>query len=155
MGLDMYLSKRTYVKRWDHIPAEEQFSVVVKQGGKRFHAIKPERISYIEEQVGYWRKANQIHNWFVENVQNGVDDCGSYPVSEEQLQALLETVNGCLADPSKAKELLPPAEGFFFGSTELDEWYWQDLEHTKKLLTELLAEPQIGFGSDYSYRSSW
>ena len=44
----------------------------------------------IIQQVGYWRKANQIHNWFVENVQNGVDDCGAYEVNEYQLQELLD-----------------------------------------------------------------
>ena len=43
------------------------------------------------EGVGYWRKANQIHNWFVENVQNGVDDCGCYEVTKEQLEELLKT----------------------------------------------------------------
>ena len=37
-----------------------------------------------------WRKANQIHNWFVENVQNGKDDCGTYEVSKEQLETLLD-----------------------------------------------------------------
>ena len=39
--------------------------------------------------VGYWRKANEIHNWFVENVQGGEDDCGMYEVSEEKLVELL------------------------------------------------------------------
>ena len=29
------------------------------------------------EEVGYWRKANAIHGWFVRNVQNGKDDCGT------------------------------------------------------------------------------
>lgn len=29
----------------------------------------------IDTMVCDWRKANQIHNWFVENVQNGVDIC--------------------------------------------------------------------------------
>lgn len=29
----------------------------------------------IHEEVGYWRKANHIHNWFVENIQDGEDDC--------------------------------------------------------------------------------
>jgi hypothetical protein len=29
----------------------------------------------IHESVGYWRKANAIHGWFVENVQDGEDDC--------------------------------------------------------------------------------
>lgn len=41
--------------------------------------------------VGYWRKANQIHNWFVENVQNGIDDCKAYEVTEEKLRELLNT----------------------------------------------------------------
>lgn len=40
-------------------------------------------------EVGYWRKANAIHKWFVENVQNDVDDCGYYEVSKEQLETLL------------------------------------------------------------------
>lgn len=37
-----------------------------------------------------WRKANQIHNWFVQNVQDGVDDCGLYIVAEEDLILLNE-----------------------------------------------------------------
>lgn len=41
------------------------------------------------EEIGYWRKANAIHNWFVENVQNGVDDCGEYEVSKSDLKELL------------------------------------------------------------------
>ena len=44
----------------------------------------------IIEEVGYWRKANQIHNWFVENVQDGVDDCGYHnEVTKEDLEELL------------------------------------------------------------------
>ena len=34
MGLDMYLSKKTYVKQWEHTPKEEQFEVTVKRNGK-------------------------------------------------------------------------------------------------------------------------
>lgn len=41
--------------------------------------------------VAYWRKANAIHNWFVENIQNGVDDCGTYEVTKEKLEELLHT----------------------------------------------------------------
>ena len=26
-------------------------------------------------QIGYWRKANHIHKWFVDTCANGVDDC--------------------------------------------------------------------------------
>ena len=42
------------------------------------------------EDVGYWRKANQIHNWFVHNVQGGEDDCGNYEVSQSKLIELRE-----------------------------------------------------------------
>ena len=49
------------------------------------------------EQVGYWRKANAIHRWFVQNVQAGVDDCGTYVVTREQLEQLKATCERVLA----------------------------------------------------------
>jgi hypothetical protein len=90
MGLDMYLSKKTYVQNWDHHTPEERHEVIVKRGGKLVESIKPERVSYIEEQVGYWRKANHIHNWFVQNVQNGEDNCKPYYVDIADLMNLLD-----------------------------------------------------------------
>lgn len=41
-----------------------------------------------EEDLVYWRKANQIHRWFVENVQNGEDKCKPYQVSKEKIEEL-------------------------------------------------------------------
>ena len=54
----------------------------------------------ITEQVGYWRKANEIHNWFVKHVQDGIDDCGyHHEVTKEILEELLDTcqtvLNSC------------------------------------------------------------
>ena len=76
MGLDMYLEKRTDVRHWSFQKDEEQFEVVIKKGGVTYPSIKSDRITNITEELGYWRKANQIHRWFVENVQDGVDNCG-------------------------------------------------------------------------------
>lgn len=46
----------------------------------------------IMKQVGYWRKANEIHNWFVENVQDGEDDCDYHnECTREILEDLLHT----------------------------------------------------------------
>ena len=69
MGLDMYLSKRTYVKNWDFMKPEELHEVLVTKNGVEV-GIKPQRVSEIVEEVGYWRKANAIHDWFVKNVQD-------------------------------------------------------------------------------------
>ena len=43
----------------------------------------------IMDEIAYWRKANQIHAWFVENVQDGIDDCGLYEVYEDDIRELL------------------------------------------------------------------
>lgn len=158
MGLDMYLSKRTYVKNWDHMKPDERHEVSVTRGGVAT-AIKPERIKYIIEEVAYWRKANAIHDWFVKNCQGGVDECQEAYVSRENLEELLGVVTAILDAPEGeerdklAAETLPPAAGFFFGSTEIDNWYYEDIESTKTILTEILAEPDDGDG--FIYQSSW
>ena len=121
MGLDMYLSKRHYVPRWDHIPAEKQFAVTVTRGGEPFPAIKPERVTYVTEQVGYWRKANEIHRWFMNNVQDGEDNCQPFPVDAEELRKLLATVTAVLDRKEKPEEALPTQSGFFFGGTDYDD----------------------------------
>ncbi len=60
MGLDMSLTKRTYVKNWDWMKPEDTHLVTVLKGGKPT-GIKPERVGEIIEDVAYWRKANAIH----------------------------------------------------------------------------------------------
>ena len=67
MGLDMYLSKKTYVKQWDFQDEEKKVKVDVTKNGEPLKGIKSERISYVVEDVMYWRKANQIHGWFCSN----------------------------------------------------------------------------------------
>lgn len=49
-----------------------------------------------DEMIGYWRKANQIHRWFVENCGGGVDECQPIPVSREDLNSLLSTTQSVL-----------------------------------------------------------
>jgi hypothetical protein len=150
MGLDMYLNKRTYVQNWDHNPAEEHYSVEVTKGGKPTK-IDPKKVKYIIEEAGYWRKQNQIHRWFVDNVQNGVDNCGEYYVDIDDLKTLLELCEKVKADHSLAEELLPSASGFFFGGTDYDEWYYNGIDNTIDILKEALEDER----GDYYYSSSW
>ena len=108
--------------------------------------------AHVEVTCAYWRKANQIHKWFVDNVQGGNDNCGEYYVSHEKLKELRETCRQALfaKDPS----LLPPQAGFFFGSYDIDEWYWQDIKDTIKKIDRILALPEMSKLSFY-YTSSW
>ena len=121
--------------------------------------------------VAQWRKANAIHNWFVDNVQGGEDDCGKYSVSHEELWNLHEvclkvlgefgwgeTVNGeWLSERGSAyaEVHLPTTEGFFFGNTKYDEWYLEGLRYTVDQLWKLLTEFIPSKGWSFEYSSSW
>ncbi len=158
MGLDMYLTKRTYVQNWDYMKESKKNYVSIK-GADEGH-IKSERVQYITEQLCYWRKANQIHNWFVNNIQNGVDDCEEYIVSLPEIKQLMDVCYEVMTDNSKAKELLPTTEGFFFGGGGYDEFYYTQVTNTYKILKELVEELEsyktpLNDSAWIEYRASW
>lgn len=185
MGLDMYLERRTYVKNWKHEEREEHTEVSAK--GKKAEGVDFESVKYIVEEVAYWRKANQIHNWFIENCANGDNDKTDMYVTREQLDELLSTckkvLESCklvkgkikngqrstpngwedimedgeyIEDSTLAEELLPTTSGFFFGSTDYDQYYLADLKHTIEVLEKLAARiPANEDRADYSYIASW
>lgn len=151
MGLDMYLTRKKYVKSYSHTPAEDRFQGVAFKGNQ---AIDLSKISYLEFEAMYWRKVSAIHKWFVENVQEGVDDCESYPVTHDKLKKLIWTIGEVVEnrDDKNALALLPPSAGFFFGSTELDSYYWDELHETYwKLKEDVENNPK----DEYYYQASW
>lgn len=152
MGLDMYLKRKHYVKNWDHTADEHRYLITVTQGGVVDPNIDPTKICEVVEEVGYWRKANAIHNWFVQNIQKGIDECQESYVEPNDLKELLQLCREIMDHNELAPDILPVTSGFFFGSTEYDEWYFQDIEDTIKILEEVLA--MEGYGELY-YRSSW
>lgn len=104
--------------------------------------------------VGYWRKANQIHNWMVENVQDGVDDCNSYEISKEQLEELLSICKKISKNHSLAEKLLPTTRGFFFGSCEYDDYYFCDIDNTIEIIEKVLKDTDFD-NEIVFYSSSW
>lgn len=151
MGLDMYLTREVFVGgQFEHRGIKGVIDLYDKEGNK--FPINVSKLDSFVEQVAYWRKANAIHRWFVEEVQDGEDDCGKYIVTADQLSALLSDVEYVLANRNDAADILPVQEGFFFGATNYDEWYFNDLEYTRKVLIEALQE---GDGGDFFYHSSW
>ena len=135
MGLDMYLKAQWYLSQFDETEKKIAESVNEIVGLEKM----PGRKNVIESEAIYWRKANAIHKWFVDNVQDGVDDCGNYGVATGQLKELAETCRKVLNDKSLASELLPSQSGFFFGGTDYDELYFNDLEYTAIEIEKLLS----------------
>lgn len=159
MGLDMYLEVRKF------IPAKN-YKVVDGNYEREFNRDYLEVLTAsdlnglasadsvglsVSETAIYWRKVNSIHNWFIQNCANGVDECQPIHVSREQLELLLETVTNAIKNRDASE--LPPASGFFFGSTNIDEWYWTDLGYTKKELSKLLKKANSDIY--FTYQASW
>jgi hypothetical protein len=147
MGLDMYLTAKRYIYDFgdDGKALREQLQDLKVNG------MNVKELSY---EAGYWRKANAIHQWFVINVQKGVDNCREYLVTTEQLEKLLELVNEVLRNRDKAEELLPTCNGFFFGSDLYDEGYFDDLLQTKAIIENILSIDDLP-KYDFYYTSSW
>ena len=130
----------------------------------------------VSTEAMYWRKANQIHDWFVHNAQDGIDDCLTYPVSIICLVYLYDDITTILdgvrfpskdrmykdtnkwnapdANISLAQELLPTSSGFFFGDTHYNKWYFDDLRNTKKFLRRVLKQTTRNNWT-FNYHSSW
>ena len=181
MGLDMYLegkfAKRAFAEPTDWTSDEP------RERSKDFETVRkavkmPTAIPVDHEHSFYtvafplarWRKANQIHNWFVQNCNDGRDEsCDKVYVNIDHLKQLLELVNEVLDTPeekrqSVAEELLPPTSGFFFGTEEIseDSGYYDDLRYTKERLDEIIkfqkqqAEKNSGQCFDsFEYEASW
>lgn len=168
MGLDMYLLGKVYIGgRYNKIITDKfeydtKTSFSVDRGEKpNIVTLPTDKISEIVYDIGYWRKANQIHGWFVKNVQGNTDDCKEYFVDTEKLDELKSICNKLLStkDREDAEELLPATSGFFFGDTDIntdDYWqnYWEDLEYTIKIIDTAL-EYIDKYGMCIYYTSSW
>ena len=144
MGLDMYLSAKKFL--WSFNESDTQVSKEIQD---KINVNR--RVKEVVIEAAYWRKANQIHSWFVDNVQDGIDECEPHHVSREQLQELLNTCR--IAIDRKDKNLLPPQEGFFFGSTEINDDYWNDIKYTAIEIETLLAELDDSW--EFEYCAGW
>lgn len=173
----MYLTANLYTSKYSNPEYADQI--------KKVKEILPEIFDgndlsvEISFKAGYWRKANQIHKWFVDNVQDGKDECHPHDVSRKELEKLkkaCETVLKILSeqklqsvtlkdryskedykhdvyvDTEEIEEILPNTSGFFFGGTQYDEYYKVDLESTIEIIDECLKLPEAW---NFEYRSSW
>lgn len=167
MGLDMYLIS---VPRLDGMDFEEVLQTngrlreIKEAGGELFERIKPHIKHHEEfghswenllEEVAYWRKANQIHHWFVETLRDGDDEpCFIHEVTKKQIIELHALCLQVLTKHTHPAYILPTRAGSFFGSTSYDDFYYHEIERTKTILDNLIEN--FNFETHYLYyECSW
>jgi hypothetical protein len=172
MGLDMYLTGKYFI--WDRNKDS------VKIEGVDLHGYK---LSQIEIEAGYWRKANAIHRWFVENVQNGIDECQESWVSRDKLEELLKVCkavlygiylvdgkiisgyqfkdgkkvamldDGKVVEDSKIAEELLPTQGGLFFGDTSYDEYY--FEDIKHTIEVIEKALKLPSNWDFYYTASW
>ena len=155
MGLDMYLTAKRYL--WSdkdkEVAKDINDAVGVECDPEKRFVGSSLMVKEVSIDAMYWRKANAIHGWFVENCQGGKDECQETYVDRAKLVELRDLCKSILDNPD-ANGDLEPTHGFFFGSTEKDDWYLQDLKNTVEGITNALESlPENQY--EFYYQASW
>lgn len=97
-----------------------------------------EKRKTITKELDYFRKVNFLVKYFEEKGAD-VDNQIPFSINKQDAKELLDRCEEVLKDHSKAEELLPTMEGFFFGPTDYDEYYFNDVERVKNsLITKII-----------------
>ena len=168
MGLDMYFSRRTYVGKLkstkdsdDRWSERDVNNMELKFDDADLSHVNLKNVRYIEEVFGEFRKFNALHAYVVDNFASGVDNCETIYLDIDnliQIQEVLSLVKESLSIGDKviAGQTLPPKEGFFFGNTEIDKWYEQDVNEAVEVFGKIIEEHSIvGYNASYTYQASW
>lgn len=172
MGLDMYLNRKRDLN-WEEI-----------QGLQNKFPKAQNPIYGIKEEIAYWRKANQIHNFFMKNDVVGSDTIATVDISDirellkicKRLKQELRLTKGkihtgakyskngveeiyeegeVIANPELAEELLPTRAGFFFGGTDYDSYYYEQICEAIPILQKIVDEHNKYENVSYEYIASW
>lgn len=173
MGLDMYLYARKYVSKFDYTDFKREDGVMppVNKEWESLASLSPKGLMdnaqdfggiSVSYPVGYWRKANAIHGWFVSEMADGEDECQEIGVDRGHLLILQDSCKAVLAaDKDDMEEVaadhgLEPLSGFFFGGKDIDEWYIESLKDTITMIDNVLSiVPEGNFEWQFIYQASW
>lgn len=164
MGLDMYFyaRKTTYksFSKWDKPDRADEtnypedlktFSDYIYD--RNFKSVQ----TVISYQIGYFRKFNALHSYIVKTFADGIDNCQDiilYKEDVEKIKRVLDDVLNVHQQAEKAKEILPTQSGYFFGGTDYDEYYFEEVKVAADLMQNLLDNFDF---EKYQliYRASW
>ena len=143
MGLDIRFEK---AKRHRVEENEERLNEIKKEfenpnySVKKFHSLKNE---YDElnpwKEVAYFRKVNFLLPFF----EYG-ENCSRLEIDDYKIDELLFKCKQVLEDHSLAETLLPTQGGFFFGNSEYNDWYFEDVKEVYDKFSEIAED----FNSD-------
>lgn len=115
MGLDIYFYK-------------------IKESSRRKGEEEIDDSDLVDGDIGHFRKVNFLIPFFYYE-----EDCLYKKFDTVVLKDLKDRCERVLSDHSLAEDILPTEPGFFFGSTDYDEWYYRDVEQVLEWCNKTLS----------------
>lgn len=137
MGLDTYFFK---TKKADWARAQEEFAAYEALPEEKKNETKNPYEEWCPEEIGYFRKVNFLMAFFAY-----YGNCEYKEIGRDEFKELVEKCTevyrigkanrdedgwkGDLSEEAieRVSEILPTCSGFFFGSTDYDEWYFNEV----------------------------
>ena len=106
--------------------------------------------------VGYFRTVNFLVQYF-SDLGFAVEHQTPFYITKDQVTELRNRCQIVLDNHDKAEELLPTMNGFFFGSTDYDEYYFGDVKQVLKYCEETLLPmfDELEDGGEGIYFTTW
>lgn len=107
----------------------------------------------LDEELFYYRKVNQLQNYFED--KHDIDNCGKVILTENIVKDILNRVNQVLENNELAEELFPTTNGFFYGGTDYDEYYYNIIKVIKENMNKLLNDYSEDLSNGKIYYTCW
>lgn len=146
MGLDIFFKTRQRDRLIDKMSAKELKDALIdtlyvlgqadKWNLDSFYRQMTDKLGQAENEEGYLRKANYVYAYFKGRIDEGCE-C---EVTRDDLIDLIKRCCEVLGkrDNATSKATLPTCNGFFFGSTDYDDVYYETVKFGLELFTKLL-----------------
>ena len=85
--------------------------------------------------IAYFRKVNCIYAYFMGRMVSEMSW-----VSKSDIEDIIDRCEKVLNNHRLAAKLLPTQDGFFFGSTKYDDWYFDDIKDLKKQMKSIIKD---------------
>lgn len=102
-----------------------------------------------------WRKANQLRAWFVRRASLNPNEEVEVVLDKADIIQLRNDIQSALLNPKRAPYILPTQAGFFFGSTDYDDYYFETLAGTHDVLERILVAMNKGVLETVTYSEWW
>ena len=144
---DIFNNQMKKYTKWDFSYEKFKNEVFPLDAVKKF--FKDFLSRYYAEEDAYFRKVNFVYHYFSPKL---VNECCF--VTKYDMLDLVDRCDRVLKNHSLAEELLPTQSGFFFGSTDYNEYYLEDIKETKEKLESVINDIDFENENVY-YLASW